>query len=285
MGNKRDLGGWWRELFRRRRLSLLNTRDNNEVWYTHISVANIITATVAIVIMLFAVVLTLVGYTPILEVLPGYKSEALKSIQHIVETIVRIDSLERVIDKMVLYSNNVSRIMTDMLPISEEMMKSDSVKIATEIILPNSADSLLRAQMESEGRYNVKQIGSSEENVMIAPIDGVITRHFNIAESSYGVEIAAEIGARVMAAQRGLVVISHWTLDSHYIVEIIHPDNTISIYQNVRNAIVKRGDSVRAGEVIGYNGDENVALQDGRPIIFEVWSEGHPIDPEQLITF
>ncbi len=142
-GDKKNMKSWWRELFRRRRLSLLNTRDNQEVWYTHISVANIITASVTVVITLFIVVLTLVGYTPILEVLPGYRSEAIKSREAILENIFRVDSLEQIIDKMVLYSNNVALIMSEKLPISDEVINSDSVTLARGVVLPNSADSVL----------------------------------------------------------------------------------------------------------------------------------------------
>ena len=54
---------WWRELFRRRRLSLRNAIDEQEEWYMHISPAGVASAFVALLLVLFILILVLAAYT------------------------------------------------------------------------------------------------------------------------------------------------------------------------------------------------------------------------------
>ncbi len=279
------IGSWWHGLFQRRRLSLNNTRDHHEVWHIHISPANIIMALIAILLMLFTLVLTLVGYTPILELLPGYRSEALKSRQNIIENIIRLDSMERVIKDMQLYTDNVSLIMNGKTPVVRSAPSSDSTAMSKELILPNSIDSVLRNEMEGEGRYNLKAAAAAIATSMVVPVDGVITSQFDPTQNRYGVEIAAAATERVMAAQRGIVTLSLWNPKDGYTVQILHPDNQMTIYQNVSHVVVERGDIVKAGEVIGYDEDADVESEVRRTIKFELWMDGKAVNPEEYIIF
>ncbi|MFI3306286.1 MAG: M23 family metallopeptidase [Rikenellaceae bacterium] len=275
----------WSDIFRRRRLSIFNTRGNRESWYTHISLFNIVMVIVSAMILIFVLTLTLVGYTNALALFPKYRSESLRQRMVIVDNLVRMDSMEQMIKEMMLYSDNVALIMNGKTPRIYENLTSDSVTLVKTSLHTNAVDSTLRAQMEGEGRYNLQLASFGAEGYMSAPADGVITRQFNIAEGRYGVEIAASAG-RVMAVKRGVVSMAMWSPESEYTVQIIHPDNSISIYHNIQNAIVRRGDSVKVGEVIGDNNDESgEARMESRPIVFEMWSEGKPIDPEKYIIF
>ncbi|MFI3259522.1 MAG: M23 family metallopeptidase [Rikenellaceae bacterium] len=275
----KEISIWWRELFRRRRVALFNTQNNREVWHTHISLANIL-ITAGVTFMLTCVlILTLVGYTNILYLLPGYRSEAMRSHNRFTETIIKIDSMEQVIKEMALYTENISSIMRGQTPATRINLLSNNDKLSKELVLPSQRDSLLRAQMEGESKYNLQLARFNSGTQMTAPVDGVIIRQFNIAEQSYGVAITSAVGGRIMATQRGVVVLAHWSPTDEYVIEIMHSDNTLSLYRNIKEVIVERGDTVKAGEVIGYNGDEN------RTIEFEIWSDGRPIDPETHITF
>ena len=80
----------WRSFFRKRRLSMRNATDNQEEWHTHISPAGIFAAFVAFVLLIFVLVLTFVAYSPVLELLPGYRSEADKSRENIIRNIMRL---------------------------------------------------------------------------------------------------------------------------------------------------------------------------------------------------
>ncbi len=279
------ISSWWQGLFQRRRLSLNNTRDNHEVWHTHISPANIIMAFIAIILMLFTIVLTLVGYTPILELLPGYHSEAIKSRQNIIENIIRLDSMERVISDMTLYTDNIALIMAGKTPVVRNAPVIDSITLSKELVAPNSIDSTLRMEMEGDSRYNLQLANAVSSTPMVTPIDGVITSQFNPAKGLFGVEIAVAATERVMAAQRGVVTLSLWSPKDGYTIQILHPDNQMTIYQNLSHVIVERGDFVKAGEVIGYDEGDEIDSKENRIIKFELWIDGKAMNPEEYIKF
>ncbi len=271
-------------LFHRRRLSLLNTRDNHEVWHTHISPINIIMALVSILLLLFILVLTLVGYTPILDILPGYSADVQRSRQNIVENIMRIDSMERVIDEMMLYTENVSLIMDGKTPVVRAKSTTNT-NISKDLILPNSTDSILRQQMESNGRYNLRAANAILGGTpLVAPVDGVISRRFDLSENRFGVEITTTSEQRIMATQDGVVMLLLWSPEIGHTIQLLHGNDLISIYQNIPLTTIARGDVVKAGEVIGYNGN-NESINISRKINFELWQDGAPIDPERYIIF
>lgn len=282
----KNIAALWHNRARRHRLSLTNTSNNEEMWYTHISPRNIVMAGIGVAILSFIIVLAIVAYSPILEFLPGYRSDALKARESIVKSFVKIDSLEQVIDKMSLYTDNVALIMEGKVPTILDNMELDSLALSKSILLPNSADSILRAQMEGKGRYNIAASGYTAATAMVTPVDGIVSRHFNISEHRYGVEVVVSAYGRVMATQAGVVAFVEWTPEKGNIVGVMHAHNTLSIYRNVESVVVNSGATVRAGEVIGYNGEEQREEQaTSRVIGFELWREGRPVDPEEYIIF
>ena len=80
----KTIRAWWRGLFRKRRFNMLNATDNTEEWHMHLSPASILAGLVAFMLMLFILTLSLVAYSPILEFLPGYRTEADRSRESLV---------------------------------------------------------------------------------------------------------------------------------------------------------------------------------------------------------
>ena len=94
---------WWRGFIRKRRFNMLNATDNSEEWHMHISPASIFAAFLSFVLLLFILILSLVAYTPVLEFLPGYRTEAGRSRESLVQNIIRLDSMERMMNDMLTY--------------------------------------------------------------------------------------------------------------------------------------------------------------------------------------
>ena len=86
----KTIRAWWRGLFRKRRFNMLNATDNTEEWHMHLSPASILAGLVAFMLMLFILTLSLVAYSPILEFLPGYRTEADRSRESLVQNIIRL---------------------------------------------------------------------------------------------------------------------------------------------------------------------------------------------------
>ena len=107
----KSLRSWWHGFFRKRRFNMLNATDNSEEWHMHISPASIFAGLVAFLLLLFILTLSLVAYTPVLEFLPGYRTEADRSRESLIQNIIRLDSMERMMNDMLTYNENIAQIM------------------------------------------------------------------------------------------------------------------------------------------------------------------------------
>lgn len=107
----KSIRAWWRGLFRKRRFSMLNATDNSEEWHMHLSPASILAGLLSFMLLLFILVLSLVAYSPVLEFLPGYRTEADRSRESLVQNIIRLDSMERLMNDMLTYNRNIALIM------------------------------------------------------------------------------------------------------------------------------------------------------------------------------
>ena len=274
--------------FRKRRVSIMNANDRTEEWYVHISPAGAVAASVAALLVVFIAVSILVSYTPLLEFIPGYRASANRSREGLIANIMRMDSMERQMRDMLTYNQNISLIMDGKMPVVRTIVSGDSARIDKTLVMPSAGDSLLRAQMESDGPYSLHQSsahvkGSPME--MSAPVAGVVTSHFSIIESRFGITIAAAAGAQIAAIADGTVIISSWAPETGYMVVVQHDKNNIvSIYKSLATTAVTAGQRVAAGEVVGYNA-EHETEDTTSEITFELWDDGKPADPEAYIRF
>ena len=190
----------YRRLVRKHRLTLQNEVDNAEEWHMHISVVRIFAALLAFVLLLFILILSLVAYTPVLEFLPGYRTEAERSRESLVQNIIRLDSMERMMNDMLTYNQNIALIMEGKTPVVRNVGGLDSIKADKTLVMPSREDSLLRIQMEGEGPYGLGKSPSRktlrEAMAMTAPVEGIITEKFDTKLGQYGIRIAAAIFGR-----------------------------------------------------------------------------------------
>jgi len=100
-----------------------------------------------------------------------------------------------------------------------------------------------------------------------------------------GVDIAAQIGTKVMAAAAGTV--SKVEADDMYgtVVYIDHGEGLVSVYANLAAApTVKKGDAVTMGSVIGSVGDTALAEKgEVAHLHFEMVKDGSPADPADYL--
>mgnify|MGYP006976191681 CR=1 FL=1 len=151
----KSIRAWWRGLFRKRRFNMLNATDNSEEWHMHLSPASIFAAFLSFVLLLFILILSLVAYSPILELLPGYRTEADRSRESLVQNIIRLDSMERMMNDMLTYNQHIALIMEGKTPVARTLATSDSTRTSKVLVMPSPEDSLLRAQMEGDGPYAI----------------------------------------------------------------------------------------------------------------------------------
>ena len=107
----KTIRAWWRGLFSKRRFNMLNATDNTEEWHMHLSPARILAGQEAFLLKLIILPLSLEAYSPILEFLPGYRTEADRSRESLVQNIIRLDSMERMMNDMLTYNENIAQII------------------------------------------------------------------------------------------------------------------------------------------------------------------------------
>ena len=273
---------------RKHRISFRDTHSDRELWYIFFSPMNLLLASLTTLIILFALVMALVAYTPILDLIPGYPGN--KSRQVLLQSVMRLDSLERQIRMWQIYERDISLIMEGKTPVSV----TASATIDSILKPPSLADSLFRAGMEashaSSGFMRRASGGNVSSFETYAPSRGVVTGRFDPASGSYGVTVSVSGEQPIVAVMNGVVVLSTWTPSEGYVAQLQHSGSMLSSYKQLSRLLKKPGDRVRAGEVIGYVGgtvrSDVVTSEDTRTTYYyELWDNGAPVDPESYMLF
>lgn len=274
------------------RVSFRNPHNDSELWYIFISPMNIFFASITLIIVSLVALMFVVAYTPILDLIPGYPGN--KSRHLLLQSVMRLDSLERSIKTWEIYETNISTIMEGKHPVSVTASATiDSVKNLTkDIVAPTQSDSIFRATMDGrepaqKASTLVKPARSFE---LYAPSRGVVTTKFDIVNSVYGITVSIPSQQPIVATSNGVVVLTSWAPDEGYLVQIQHAGNMISSYKHLSQLNIKTGQRVKAGEVIGYVGgttksDVVTSADTKTTYYFELWDNGTPVDPENYILF
>ena len=238
-------------------------------------------------IILISFTISIVFFTQLREMVPGYSSTDL--LNRAIYLTKKIDSLEQQIAlnnkfyksiEDVLSGNIEEFVARDELSVDSSLTNSDFVTVS-----PNSQDSILRKYVENEDKFNLTNNELIIENKMFfSPIKGEITQSFNFNENHFAIDIAADIGTPVKSVLDGKIIFSEWSLETGYVVVIDHGENIISVYKHNSKILKEQNDFVQAGEVIAYSGNQG-NLSTGPHLHFELWKNGTPIDPEPLLNF
>lgn len=290
--NKKQKKSWWKTFTGKQRLSMTDSGDGTERWYMYISPARVLIGFLALLLILFFVSGMLIAYSPLMDMLPGYPGA--KSREMLVRNIMRLDSLEREMAHITVYSDNIALIMEGRTPVIRDISRiGDSIEMQDKALVPPSAaDSLFRAQLEGSGVYSLSAAAAAGRSQrsgaldLVSPVQGLVQSHFNPIKGQFGVEIRTTANHPVVAVREGNVILSIWTPENGHIVQIQHPDNMISVYKGVSQFQNKIGSRVRSGEIIGVAGEVGEdGFDTARPFGFELWYNGTPVDPESYIAF
>lgn len=261
-------------------------KGDEESWHTSISPIMLGGVAVALLSILFVVLLLIVAYTPILDSLPGYKTNAVRSRETLIHSIVRIDSLERKMNEILLYNENRILVVGGKTPVTHTP-KNDSLRRSRSGVAPSMEDSLLRSHVAANSRYRTsatKGISTQSELNAISPMNGFVAERFTPNGALLGVKVIGRQDSPITAIADGVVISSDWLSNGGYCVVIQHKNNFISTYRRLSQALPRKGASVRQGEAIGHalsgeDGEESSALE------FELWRDGKAVNPELYIAF
>jgi murein DD-endopeptidase MepM/ murein hydrolase activator NlpD len=96
----------------------------------------------------------------------------------------------------------------------------------------------------------------------------------------YGVDLKLQTGDPVVSAFSGMVRISRYNPSFGHVVVVRHFNGLETLYAHLSKRLVKPGDLVEAGELVGLGG--NTGRSYGSHLHFEVRFMDQPIDPSEV---
>jgi murein DD-endopeptidase MepM/ murein hydrolase activator NlpD len=283
-GNKSEIR---EKLLNKYRLVILNENTFEEKISFKLSRLNVFVTGSLVVIGLIAFTTVLIAFTPLREYIPGYSSTALK--RQATDLTFKTDSLLNVINYTNRYIDNIRMVLRG--DIDNNSMNQDSTVEAFKLdpsqidLTPIREDSLLRAQVALEDKYNLFESPIFDgSELMFTPLSGTLSQGYDPNIKHFAVDIVAAKDSPVKAIADGTVVFAEWTAATGYVIILEHQDGLISVYKHNGSLARTQGSVVRAGEVIASVGDTG-ELTTGPHLHFELWRNGNPVNPLNYIDF
>ena len=270
------------------RLTLVDDDTHDKVWSRKFTRIGALVTVITSVVVTITVIFCLIAFTPIRTLIPGYPDAQTK--HDAIQNAIRIDSLENVLTKWELYSENLRRVVDGLEPLRidslMEIRKDRAVSTADSKALAEK-DSLLRKEVAEEDKFDIKSSSSRtlpiEGMHFFTPLKGVVSQGYDKALHPY-IDITAPDNSVVMSVLDGTVISAGWTDTEGYTIRIQHEGDIISVYKHNQKLMKKTGDKVTAGTPIAILGGTG-SLSDGDHLHFELWHKGEAVDPTKYISF
>ncbi len=204
-----------------------------------------------------------------------------------------------------VHTQSVSkRVVKEAIPFTEEIVKDPSLwpwqyevqtpgipgvrqltireyrengRIVKTEVLENVVMERPKVQVAKQGTKQTPALGTGS---LVYPVVGVTTSLFGPRWGSYhqGIDIGAQTGTPILAADSGTVVFRGWEGNYGYLIRIDHGGGRMeTLYGHLSAFNVKLGDQVTKGDVIGYVG--NTGYSTGPHLHYEVHVNGSPVNP------
>ena len=278
-----------KKLLHKYRLVILNEDTFEEKLSYKLTRLNVFVVVTLAAILLIAGTTVLIAFTGLKEYIPGYSSAELQ--QRAVHLAYKTDSLQNVVELSNQYFNSIRKVLVgdvksvnfnrdSLIEVQQQRVDADDVNLE-----PSRADSLLREVVVQEDKYNFLETATSRANyALFAPVRGPVSEGYNVKEKHYGVDVVTVSDAPIKSVADGTVVFSEWTAETGNVIIIEHGYGLLSVYKHNSSLVKGQGERVKKGEVIATAGSTG-EFSTGPHLHFELWSEGHPVNPIDFIDF
>jgi murein DD-endopeptidase MepM/ murein hydrolase activator NlpD len=288
MDNKKNKNlGFWKKWLATYRFVIFNDETFEERFSYKLNRLNVFLTISISVILLIAATFLVISQTPLKEYIPGYDSSELR--RQAIRNNDRLDSLQLALLRNQRYIASVNRVLRGDLNLQEmeKQIQQDSIDVDTSYIeFPNSkADSLLRADVAQDDKYNVLESASQTVPfVLFPPVTGTISQGYEPSTEHYAVDVVVPRNSPIKAVAEGNVIFAGWTTETGYVIIINHPFNIISVYKHNASLNVSQGEAVEPGQVVAVAGNSG-SMTTGPHLHFELWSDGYALNPTEFIEF
>ena len=270
------------------RLSLLDAKTHQQLFSVRFNRTGFFVSAVTIAVVLCAAIFSLIAFTPVRTFIPGYPDARTK--RAAIQNAIKVDSLESVIYRWELYSENLRRVVEGEEPMSIDSIIAISNRRIAQAKDPDflkKQDSIMRQEVKNEEMFDISSRSQRqlpiEGMLFFTPVQGVISQGYDPVIHPY-LDIAAPAGTVVKAIANGTVIFDGWSEETGYTIQIQHDGDIISIYKHNEKLLKKTGDKVSAGSPIALVGNTG-KLTTGEHLHFELWHKGESLDPTRYISF
>lgn len=271
------------------RLVILNDNSFAEKFSLRLSPLSLIVLVGSVTILMTAIVISLVAFTPLREYIPGYGN--VNDRKEILSISSKADSLEGTLAAKDWYLNNLIAVFSGKTEGKPAKQPKDSTgkyeKIDTK---PSDDDKKLRKDIETNqlestsDKVSSNKLSSLNNFFFFSPLKGIITQSYNLTEEHLGTDIVAKENELIKATLDGTVIFAGYTSDDGYVIQIQHSNNLTSVYKHNSSINKKVGEFVMAGEPIGVIGNSGENSK-GAHLHFELWYNGFSINPQDYVVF
>ncbi len=272
---------------RRYVLELIEADTHKPLNSVRFSRTAVVLTLVNVLLLLCVLIYCVIAFTPIRTLIPGYPDANTK--RAAIRNVIRIDSLEKVVGRWELYSENLRRVVEgdETVDVGSILSGTDTYEEAASDEPEGMSDAEFREAVVKEEQFDLSPGRKKELPIegihFFTPLKGVVSVPYDKYVHPY-IDLTAPSNSVVKAALDGTVIFTGWNDDAGYTIQIQHPDDIVSICQHAGKLLKNTGDKVLAGTpiaLIGGTGD----LAVGDHLRFELWYRGESVDPAKYVNF
>ena len=158
-----------------------------------------------------------------------------------------------------------------------------------------SKEALLKSLEEKRKKSRSRQIQKRKRikgktSRLLWPVKGKVVSRFGRQKhldfdtfvNKKGIEIETNDGSAIQAVSSGKVVYADWLKGYGLVVILDHDDEYFSLYAHASELLVKEGDQIQVGHLLGRTGESG--LTENNRLYFELREGTKPVDPLRFLV-
>ena len=138
------------------RLALLDAKTHKQLFSLRFTRTGFFVAIVSAVVLICAAIFSIIAFTPVKTFIPGYPDARTKNAA--ILNAIKVDSLEKVIYRWELYSENLRRVVEGEQPVNIDSLIAENDRkqeLAKDPEYLKKQDSLLRKEVKEEEMFDI----------------------------------------------------------------------------------------------------------------------------------
>ena len=171
--------------------------------------------------------------------------------------------------------------------VNKEPLTRKINNLRKDYLLLNNIVSDLNYSMESDSTINYEHFVSKFytqhdlEYPNLAPVDGYVTRGFQLEKNHLGIDIAAKRKDEVHAPANGRVVYTGESDIFGKTIIINHPGGFMTFFGHNDTILVQSGQEIVKNQIISRVGETGISQ--GPHLHYEIWKNNQVLDPREIV--